>query len=664
MVVDLVVLAAAYYLANILRFEGTLMAREYHALACAVGWVVVVQYVCLIGCRIPKSSWQYVSLLEVRRIGMALTGAALLLLSVNAAARIGAISPPLATSIPSRRLIVLNLVLGLTGLIGMRASVRFWMERAKRDLRGARHIRAVPTLLIGAGSAGDAAVRQIIAHPKLGIEPVGFLDDDPRKRGLLLHGIRVLGAVAEVGEVAHATGATQGIITIGNLSGENLQRIVEQCRKRGIATKIIPGIRHILESKANLSAIRDVAIEDLLCREPVRLEYASIAGFIRGRRILITGAGGSIGSELCRTVRQFGPARLVLVERTENNLFYIHRELADDPSGVEVIPCLADICEQQRMEQIFAAQRPDMVLHAAAHKHVPMTEWNPGEAIKNNVLGTRLIARLAHTHGVQEFVMISTDKAVNPTSIMGASKRVAEIYIQALTQHSQTRYVTVRFGNVLFSSGSVIPTFKEQIARGGPVTVTHPDMKRYFMTIPESCQLVLQAATMGRGGEIFILDMGNPVKIVDLARKLITLSGFDPEDIPIRFTGMRPGEKLFEELALNDENARKTRHSKIFIGRLKPVNWIDIDRAVEELQALADAPDPTPLILKLQQILPEFDGSGVWGAAPGTSDGVVPGGSCIAKPGGPPSSQPLPPPSSPLPIHERLAALCRRSYQT
>jgi FlaA1/EpsC-like NDP-sugar epimerase len=262
------------------------------------------------------------------------------------------------------------------------------------------------------------------------------------------------------------------------------------------------------------------------------------------------------------------------------------------------------------MAQIFAAQGPDMVLHAAAYKHVPMIEWNPGEAIKNNIVGTRTIADLAHEQGVGEFVMISTDKAVNPTSIMGTSKRVAEMYIQALSQRSQTRFVAVRFGNVLGSAGSVIPTFKEQIARGGPVTVTHPDMKRYFMTIPEACQLVLQAATMGRGGEIFILDMGEPVKIVDLARNLIALSGFGPEEIEIRFTGMRPGEKLFEELALQDEIAQKTRHPKIFIGRLKAANWLDIDRAVEELSALADCPDASGILCKLKQIVPEFANGG------------------------------------------------------
>jgi FlaA1/EpsC-like NDP-sugar epimerase len=608
MVLDLVVLAAAYYVAYVLRFEGTMGGPEYHAFAWSVGWVVLGQYVALMVCLVPRSAWSFVSLVEGRRIAMALAGATLLVLGVNTAARFEVLAPALAVNIPSRRLIFLDLILSVIALIGMRASVRLWLERRPRRLRGAPRMRAVPTLLIGAGRAGDTAVRQIVANPRLGIEPVGFLDDDPSKRGLHCHGVRVLGTVAEASKMVRLTGARQALITIGQLSGENLHRIVEECRKCGIATKVIPGIRHILESKASLSGIREVAIDDLLCREPVRLEQESIATFLRGQCILVTGAGGSIGSELCRTVSCFRPARLVLVEHAENSLFHIHRELVGARPDLEVVPCLADICEPQRIEQIFATHRPDMVLHAAAYKHVPMIEWNPGEAIKNNVLGTRLIARLAHQHGVREFVMISTDKAVNPSSIMGASKRAAEIYIQALSQRSSTRYVTVRFGNVLGSAGSVIPIFKEQIARGGPVTITHPEMKRYFMTIPEACQLVLQAATMGQGGEIFILDMGQPVKIVDLARKLITLSGLAPEDIPIQFTGMRPGEKLFEELALDDEIARKTRHPKIYIGRLQPVNWNEIDQAIEEIQALTDDPDCMLMIRKLMQIVPEYDG--------------------------------------------------------
>ena len=527
---------------------------------------------------------------------------------ISGADHLDIVPPSVDAIIPPRGVLILNMLLGLVGLVGVRVSVRVWLERAQRNQRGIGSSAPIRTLLIGAGSAGAAAIRQISADPKLGMHPIGFLDDDPQKRGLVIHGIPVLGSVADLHVIARITGAKQAIITIGNPTSDNIRGIVDRCKESNIPTKVIPGIRNILEGNVNLGAIRDVAIDDLLNRDPVQLDLEAIAAFVNGRRILITGAGGSIGSELCRTVARFGPASIVLVEHTENNLFQIHRELTADPSGVEIIPCLADICDRTRMDQIFSVHQPEMVLHAAAYKHVPMIEWNPGEAIKNNVIGTRTIADLAHEHGVSEFVMISTDKAVNPTSIMGASKRIAEIYIQSLSQRSQTRFVAVRFGNVLGSAGSVIPTFKEQIARGGPVTVTHPEMKRYFMTIPEACQLVLQAATLGRGGEIFILDMGEPVKIVDLARNLIGLSGYRPGEIEIRFTGMRPGEKLFEELALKDEIARKTRHPKIFIGKLKPASWTQINRSVEELQDLADCREANAILRKIKQIVPEFEG--------------------------------------------------------
>jgi FlaA1/EpsC-like NDP-sugar epimerase len=609
MFADLAVLSGALYLGFALRFEGEVSTQDLIGFASSLPCVLLIQYMCLVGWMVPVASWRFVSLIEVRRISFALAVAGALLFAIVTAADLLWDLPTISRTMPPRSVIFLDLLLGLVGLISLRVAASAWLERVERRQRGTAYVATVPTLLIGAGCAGAEAVLQIAADPKLDLIPVGFLDDDPRKRGLVIHGIRVLGTVAEVDKVALATGAQQALITIGNPSPEVVRRVVDLCKKCDIPTKVIPGIRHILEGKVNLSAIREVALEDLLHREPIQLDVESIAAFVNGRRLLITGAGGSIGSELCRIVRRYEPASLVLVDNTENNLFHIHRELMADPDGAEVIPCLADICDRVRMKQIFAGYRPDMVLHAAAYKHVPMIEWNPGEAIKNNIVGTRTIADLAHEHGVSEFVMISTDKAVNPTSIMGVTKRIAEIYIQALCQRSRTRFVAVRFGNVLGSAGSVIPTFQEQIARGGPVTVTHPEMKRYFMTIPEACQLVLQAATMGRGGEIFILDMGQPVKIVDLARNLIGLSGFRPGDIEIRYIGMRPGEKLFEELALKDEIANKTRHPKIFIGQLKPADWLEINHAVDDLHELAHGINPDAMLCKLKEIVPEFAGT-------------------------------------------------------
>jgi len=397
------------------------------------------------------------------------------------------------------------------------------------------------------------------------------------------------------------------LITIANAPGSQIRAITMRCRDAGLDTKIIPGIYEIVGDHVNLSRIREVAIEDLLGREQVQLDDDELNASIRGAVVMVTGAGGSIGSELCRQVCRYAPARLVLVERFENALFEIHRELAGLYPALTIDPQIGDVTDAPRMAQVFATARPSIVVHAAAHKHVPMMEANPGEAVKNNVGGTRLVADLADRHGVERFVLVSTDKAVNPTSVMGATKRVAEIYTQALAQRSKTRFVTVRFGNVLGSNGSVIPIFKQQIAAGGPVTVTHPDMQRYFMTIPEASQLVLQAGAMGAGGEIFILDMGEPVKIVDLARDLIRLSGFRPdEDIEIKFNGVRPGEKLFEQLATDAEHADKTKHPKIFIGRIAAPSWAEVCRALDALVALVDDGEPAAIRTALCALVPEY----------------------------------------------------------
>jgi FlaA1/EpsC-like NDP-sugar epimerase len=417
----------------------------------------------------------------------------------------------------------------------------------------------------------------------------------------------VLGTTNDLAEIAERKRIARVLITIANARGANIRRITELCRDARLDTKIIPGIYEIVGEKVNLSRIREVAIEDLLGREPVQLDEHVIGEALCSRVVLVTGAGGSIGSELCRQVCRFGPQRVLLVERFENALFEIHRELTEAFPTLQIDPCIADVTDATRMAQLFANYRPDIVFHAAAHKHVPMMEWNPGEAIKNNIGGTRVVADLSDQHGVQRFVLISTDKAVNPTSVMGATKRVAEIYLQALSSRSETKFVTVRFGNVLGSNGSVIPIFRSQIAKGGPVTVTHPDMKRFFMTIPEAAQLVLQAGAMGDGGEIFILDMGEPVRIVDLARDLVTLSGLRPdEDIEIKFSGVRPGEKLYEELASDAENADKTKHPKIFTGRIKTHAWDAVQIGVEALLDLASGHALDRVRAALRELVPEY----------------------------------------------------------
>jgi FlaA1/EpsC-like NDP-sugar epimerase len=423
---------------------------------------------------------------------------------------------------------------------------------------------------------------------------------------VIIHGLPVVNSVAQVPKAVMHAGAEQLVIPVAEIPASLVRQIVGACAGSGVSVKMIPGINGA-NGDGNLSRLREVSIEDLLRREPVRFARGAVGDFVSGRRVLVTGAGGSIGAVLCRVVCRFRPAELLLVEQAENSLFHLHWQLAEEFPEQPLRPYVADICDAARMEQIFAEGRPDVIFHAAAHKHVPLMEWNPGEAIKNNILGTRLVADLADAHGVSEFVMISTDKAVNPTSVMGVSKRVAELYIQALSQRSRTRFVVVRFGNVLGSAGSVVPMFRDQIRRGGPVTVTHPDMTRYFMTIPEACELVLEAAAMGRGGETFILDMGEPVKIVQLAHDLIRLAGLVPgKDVEVRFTGIRPGEKLHEELALKEENATRTHHPQIFVARIKAPPWEQMDRHLTELARAADFGDAGLIHTRFKEVVPEF----------------------------------------------------------
>ena len=462
-------------------------------------------------------------------------------------------------------------------------------------------------VILGAGSDGVAVLRTVRDDPELRYSVVGFLDDDAGKHGQQIHGIDVLGPIEDVKRIAEEYAVDELLIAMPSASRERLRRVVELCQGTNLRFKTLPALTDLLTGRATVKEIRDVDINDLLGRPPVRLDDDQIAAFIRGRVVMVTGAGGSIGSEMCRQIARFEPRQLLLVEQAEPSLFQVDCELRRSFPAIDLVPRIADIADRGRMEALFREYRPSAVFHAAAHKHVPMMELNPGEALKNNIRGTRTVADAAHAAGVDKFVMISTDKAVNPTSIMGCSKRVAEMYIQGLSARSKTQFVTVRFGNVLGSSGSVIPIFREQIARGGPVTVTHPEMVRYFMTIPEAAQLVLQAASMGRGGEIFVLDMGEQVKIVDLAREMITLSGFRPDvDIRIVFTGLRPGEKLYEELAMDGENVARTAHPKVGIWQNVPIDWDTTVRQIDALLADADGLDRAETRRRLKEIVPEF----------------------------------------------------------
>jgi FlaA1/EpsC-like NDP-sugar epimerase len=606
--IDVGVLMLAFFLATLLRFDWNVPRLMFRQLVIVLPYVVLLQYAFLSGFGITRFSWRYVSLRDTVRIFVAIASATALLVALRF------LSPALVDRFPQARygivplgVLLGNFVLAFIGLTGVRALRRMLGERVASKQHGREQGPREPTLLVGAGQGGVLVAQEIARRPDLGILPVAFVDDDPVKQGAVIHGIKVMGTTANLLRLAQRFEVKEALITISNAPGSAIRRITESCKQAGLTVKIVPGTYEIVGGRVNLSRIREVAIEDLLRREPVKLNTESVAGVVRGQSVMVTGAGGSIGSELCRQVAAYRPSRLVLVERSENNLFEIHSELRNRFSELEVIPCVADITDVPRVTHVFREHRPMVVFHAAAHKHVPMMEWNPAEAVKNNVLGTQVIADLADSLAVERFVMISTDKAVNPTSVMGATKRAAELYIQALSVNSATHFATVRFGNVLGSAGSVIPIFRRQIEDGGPITVTHPDMTRYFMTIPEAVHLVVQAAALSRGGETFILDMGQPVRIIDLARDLIRLSGLEPDkDIELRFTGIRPGEKLFEELSTMKEGIERTTHPKIFTGTYDSPHLPGLRAQFDMLGPLCKTANATAIRQALTQLVPEY----------------------------------------------------------
>ena len=483
-------------------------------------------------------------------------------------------------------------------LAGLRMVTRLYYEEFRTVEAG----RLKRFLIVGAGNTGEALLREIHRMPVAQYEVIGFIDDDPVKRGINIHGIAVLGTVEQLPKICRDRNIEEIAIAMPSASHHELRHVIQVCAGAKIRFRTVPSI-------TDISQIRDVDIDDLLGREAVQLDLDSIEVFAKDKTILVTGSGGSIGSEMCRQLCNFNPKLLLLIEQAENPLFYVERELCKQFPHVPMKAVICNITDKMRVEEIFEKYKPQVVIHAAAHKHVPLMELNPGEAIKNNVVGTQIVADAADNYGTTNFVMISTDKAVNPTSLMGSSKRIAEMYIQDLSWTSKTHFVTVRFGNVLGSDGSVVPIFKKQIAEGGPVTITHPKMKRYFMTIPEASQLVLQAATMGKGGEIFVLDMGEPVKIVDLARELITLSGLRPgEDIEMVFTGTRPGEKLFEELSIKGEDMQPTRHPKIGIWKNIPTDSNKLRAGIDELVNIARTRNHSEITQKIKELVPEYAG--------------------------------------------------------
>lgn len=465
-------------------------------------------------------------------------------------------------------------------------------------------------LIVGAGRAGEMLARDLIRNAGSGYLPTAFVDDDKSKIGKEIHGIRVVGSVNDLPRIAAEQRIDLILLAVASVNSKQMRRIVELCERARVPFRTLPRLEDLMHGQVSIKALRDVNIEDLLGRESVSLDWAAIAKGVEGKSVLVTGGGGSIGSELCRQIARLSPARLVIFELSEFNLYAIEMELREKFPGVDIVALLGNVCDRAAMVRAFERYRPQMVLHAAAYKHVPMLEHQVRVAVNNNIFGTQIVASLAHVHHVETFVLVSTDKAVNPSNVMGTTKRVAEIFCQSLNARSGTRFITVRFGNVLGSSGSVIPLFQKQIAAGGPVTVTHPDITRYFMTIPEACQLILQASAIGEGGEIFVLDMGEPVKIAYLAEQLILLSGKKPgEDVEIVYTGLRPGEKLYEELFHPAEALTGTAHPKIMQAISRDQDISLLESIFVALQRAEAENDDRKLKELLRELVPEQAGS-------------------------------------------------------
>jgi len=597
---DVVAAGAAWLAAYWLRFNLELPPPEFLETAfAALPATVAVHAVVFWLMGLYRGLWRYASLPDLQRILVAVGVAALA-------------TPALFTliafpSVIPRSVFLISPVLLAGAMCGSRLLYRAWKERTLLGM--VRHPAARPVLVLGAGSAAASLLRDLANSSDW--RAVGLLDDDPRKQGSAIQGVKILGALDAVGVLAPRYGVTQAIIAMPGATHRERKRAVDLCAAAGLEVMTVPSYADLVSGKVSVSALRHVELDDLLGRDPVALDDAGLRGLIEGRCVLVTGAGGSIGAELCRQVARYAPSRLVLFEVSEYALYAIEQEFRDRYPGIAVTAAIGDAKAQERVREIFARHRPQLVFHAAAYKHVPLMEGeNAFQAVSNNVLSTVVTARAAQAAGAAKFVLVSTDKAVNPTNVMGASKRLAELACQALAGSGATQFVTVRFGNVLGSTGSVIPRFREQIARGGPVTVTHPEIQRYFMSIPEATQLVLQAALMGRGGEIFVLDMGEPVKIVDLARQLIRLSGYGEADIRIEYTGLRPGEKLYEELLADAETTVPTPHPKLRVARASgAADGALLDEVLAWIDAARD-PGPEAVRERLRGWVPEYNPAG------------------------------------------------------
>lgn len=585
---DIILINAAYLLALYLRFDGNIEPQYMEAYISNAIFITLIKIIVFYYFKLYKSIWEFASIDEMIEVVSA---------SIVANAIVIAYMTLMQARLP-RSIYLMVPILDMALIGGVRFSNRA-IARFKNGIpKNIEDYKKI--LIIGAGAAGAMVIKELRNHNTLRSVPVAIIDDDSKKKGQNINGVPIVGGREDIAKICKNQNVNEIIISIPSANKQEIREIVNECKKTQCKIKILPGMYELIDGQVSVKEIREVEIEDLLGREEIHLDMNEICGYIEGKKVLVTGGGGSIGSELCRQIARFAPQRLIILDIYENNAYDIQNELLRKHEKLNLKVLIASVRERERIDEILKNERPDVVFHAAAHKHVPLMEENPQEAIKNNVFGTLNIAQSADKYSVKKFVLISTDKAVNPTNVMGATKRICEKIIQSINKKSSTEFVAVRFGNVLGSNGSVIPLFKKQIAEGGPVTVTHPEVIRYFMTIPEACQLVLQAGSMAKGGEIFILDMGQPVKIMDLAKDLIRFSGFEPEiDIPIAITGLRPGEKLYEELLLDEEGISDTSHDKIFIG--KPI-LIDYDSLIEELKQLRDVTD-TEDIEKIKQMI-------------------------------------------------------------
>ena len=607
---DALIFALAYILAYLFRFEFFITPVYLQQIQTVLIWLVPLKLVVFFSFGLYRGMWRFTSVRDFWLIAQATIVSTLLIMAIMLYIN--------RFQGYSRAVFIIDGVLTFLFIGGLRMAIRSYFTiyaNSRMTPDASYKIHSKKVLIIGAGAAGEKILREIIENYQLHYEVIGFIDDDPGKKGRSIHGIPIIGNIEKLPFIMEKEDVQEILIAIPSAAGDQIRHIVEACQNCHVSYKILPGIGELIDGRVSVKVLRDISYEDLLGRKPVQLDITGIRNYLDGKTVLITGCGGSIGSELCRQVIKYQPNSIILLDSSESNLFNIQMEMQNEQYFRHCEAVLAHVQNRQLMNDIFKKYKPQVVFHAAAYKHVPMLEKNPWEAVFNNIMGSRMVMEMSLKHQVERFVLVSTDKAVRPTNVMGTSKRITELIMQSL-QGNGTRFMAVRFGNVVGSSGSVIPLFRRQIEQGGPVTVTHPEINRYFMTIPEASQMILQAGAMGEGGEIFVLRMGTPVKISDMARDLIRLSGKEPDvDIKIVFTGLREGEKLYEELITVGEDILPTGHEKVMVLRSNEhssdVQFLlktkeKLNKAIDDLAKEAQSHDGKTIKKKLKEIVPEY----------------------------------------------------------